>query len=76
MKLLLRSITVFLWVFLGIQLASWIPPDEFVEVVGEIVEVDSSNDCYRVKINNRLVSVETNLPLPQPNKQIIILQPK
>jgi len=76
MKLLLRSITVFLWIFLGMQIASWMPPDEFVEVVGEIVKVDSINDCYMVKINDRLVNVETNLPLPQSNKQIIILQPK
>ena len=76
MKLILRWITILLWITLGYQLSKWRPPDTFVEVMGEIKTVDSVNHSYQVQVDDRLLIVETDLPLPQTNKKIIILQPK
>ena len=76
MKLLLKTVAIIMWVGIGIGIARYIPISNFVEVLGEIVEVDKVNNTYTVKIDEDLVTVETNLPLPEPNKQIIILLPK
>lgn len=76
MKLLLKTVAVLLWVGIGVGVSEYIPTSNYVEVLGEIVEVDKLNSNYTVKIKEDLVTVETNLPLPEPNKQIIILLPK
>lgn len=76
MKLLLRSIAILLWIGIGMGIERFIPTSEYQEVLGEITEIDKINSGYKVKFDNRLVTVETKLPLPQPNKQIIILLPK
>lgn len=76
MKLVFNVLRVLLVLLVGFMVGRWSPISTYQEAVGTIYDVDSVTNTYKVSLGGELIDVETKLPLPESNKQIIILLPK
>jgi hypothetical protein len=77
MKLFFKIVYALFFVVVGFIIANWSStPADFKEVIGTISAVDTVNNTYTLKVGEELFVIETELPLPKTNMQIILALPK
>jgi hypothetical protein len=76
MKLIFTALRVLFILAVGYFIGSSTCTSGYYEAIAQICDVDTVNNSYTVNVAGELFNVETELPLPQSNKEIIIILPK